>query len=175
MHARARKGASIRSLWWTTPKDTVARTPAILRQMTNDAARDSLLGHANGREGNGFLRTCATFALGRWMAAAGRLQSETGIQAIAPIKPIHYRQVAASVSRTRTRSGPRRREAVRRHRCLVAIPLIAPRSGGAVDRNPGGSFNARDEGADGTFRVVGGSVRRAGERRTTASGLYAAC
>src|SRR5262249_32886678 len=30
------------------------------------------------------------------MAAAVRLQGETGVQAIAPIKPIHYRQVAAS-------------------------------------------------------------------------------
>src|SRR5215467_15494674 len=42
-------------------------------------------GQAIGREGNGLLRTCATLALGRWMAAAGRLQGETGIQAIAPI------------------------------------------------------------------------------------------
>jgi len=50
---------------------------------------------------------------------------------------------------------------VRRHRCLVAIPLIAPRSGGAVDRNPGGSFNARDEGGR---RDVSGSWRERAAR-----------
>jgi len=49
------------------------------------------------------------------MAATGRLQGETGIQAIVPIKPIHYRQLAASLSGTLTRSGPRRREEARRH------------------------------------------------------------
>jgi hypothetical protein len=41
------------------------------------------------------------------MAAAGRLQGKTGIQAIAPIKPTHYRQVAAELG---IRSGPWRRE-----------------------------------------------------------------
>jgi len=54
------------------------------------------------------------------MAAAVRLQGETGVQAIAPIKPIHYRQVAASADQG---GGKRRGEQSRTLSTMIEMIL----------------------------------------------------